>query len=120
MAEIQMGMVEARFADMIWQKEPVTAAELAKCSGEELKWKKTTAYTVLKRLCDKGIFQNNQGTVTSLISRQEFYSMQSRKFVEDTFQGSLPAFIAAFTRDRRLTAEEQEQLRGLIDGTGEE
>ena len=77
MSEMQMGAIESRFADIIWQNEPVVTTELVKLSEAELKWKKTTTYTVLKRLCEKGIFQNNKGTVTSLISRQEFYSMQS-------------------------------------------
>lgn len=120
MSDIQMGAAEARFADMIWDSEPVTAAQLAKRSGDELQWKKTTAYTVLKRLCEKGIFRNDNGTVTSLIPRQEFYARQSRKFVEDTFDGSLPAFIAAFTRGQRLTPEERDQIRAMIEHAGEE
>lgn len=114
MADLQMGVVESRFADIIWQNEPLSSSELAKRSEEELKWKKTTSYTVLKRLCDKGIFQNNKGTVTSIISRTEFYSMQSEKFVEETFNGSLPAFLTAFTSRKNLTPEEVEQLRKIV------
>ncbi|MFQ9871821.1 MAG: BlaI/MecI/CopY family transcriptional regulator [Oscillospiraceae bacterium] len=114
MADLQMGVVESRFADIIWQNEPLSSSELAKRSEEELKWKKTTSYTVLKRLCDKGIFQNNKGTVTSVISRAEFYSMQSEKFVEETFNGSLPAFLTAFTARKDLTHEEVEQLRKIV------
>lgn len=114
MADLQMGAVESRFADIIWQNEPLSSTELAKRSEEELKWKKTTSYTVLKRLCDKGIFQNNKGTVTSIISRTEFYSMQSERFVEETFDGSLPAFLAAFTSRKNLTPEEVEHLRKII------
>lgn len=79
MNDYQMGAVESRFADIIWENEPISSAELCKRSEELLKWKKSTTYTVLKRLCDKGIFQNNKGTVTSLISKQDFYSVQSRK-----------------------------------------
>lgn len=119
MTEIQMGVVEARFADIIWSSEPVAAAELARKAQEALGWKKTTAYTVLKRLCEKGIFQNQKGLVTSLLSRQSFYSMRSKQFVQDTFDGSLPAFIAAFTQGRALTAQEREQLRQMIDQTEE-
>ena len=114
MSEYQMGAIESRFAEIIWEHEPLSSAELAKRSEELLKWKKSTTYTVLKRLCDKGIFQNNKGTVTSLISREEFYSLQSEKFVEETFDGSLPAFLAAFTARKSLTAEEVAQLRRMI------
>ena len=114
MHDLQMGTVESRFADIIWQHEPISSSELAKYSQEQLKWKKTTSYTVLKRLCDKGIFQNIKGTVTSLISRQEFYSMQSEKFVEETFEGSLPAFLAAFTARKNLAPEEVAYLRRMV------
>ena len=115
MKDYQMGAVESRFADIIWQNEPISSAELAKRSEEQLKWKKSTTYTVLKRLCDKGIFVNNGGTVTSLVSKEEFYSVQSERFVEETFDGSLPAFLAAFTARKGLTAKEIAQLRRMID-----
>ena len=115
MSDYQMGAVESKFADIIWENEPISSTELSKRSEEILKWKKSTTYTVLKRLCDKGIFQNNKGTVTSLISKQEFYSLQSEKFVEETFEGSLPAFFAAFTARKNLTADEVAQLRKMID-----
>lgn len=114
MADLQMGVVESRFADIIWENEPLSSSELAKRSEEELKWKKTTSYTVLKRLCDKGIFQNHKGTVTSVLSRTEFYSMQSEKFVEEAFNGSLPAFLTAFIARKNLTPEEVEQLRKIV------
>lgn len=119
MNDYQMGAVESKFADIIWENEPISSTELAKRSEELLKWKKSTTYTVLKRLCDKGIFQNNKGTVTSLISKQEFYSLQSEKFVEETFDGSLPAFLAAFTARKNLTPDEVAQLRKMIDEYGE-
>ena len=119
MAEIQLGAVEARFADIIWEKEPVTSTELTKLAAAELTWKRTTTHTVLRRLCDKGLFQNKDGMVTSLISRQEFYARHSKKYVDETFEGSLPAFLAAFTSGKRLTAEEVAQLHQLIDKAGE-
>lgn len=115
MAEIQLGVIEARYADMIWEHEPVSSSELVKLTEEAFHWKRTTAHNVLRRLCDKGLFRNDNGTVTSLISREEFYAMQSRQFVEDTFEGSLPAFLAAFTKDRSLTAEEAAKIRKMID-----
>lgn len=114
MGDYQMGVIESRFADMIWEKEPIASTELVKRSEETFKWKKSTTYTVLKRLCDKGIFQNNKGTVTSLISRQAYYSLQSEKFVEETFHGSLPAFLAAFTVRKKLTQEEVAHLRRMV------
>lgn len=115
MSDYQMGAVESKFADIIWENEPISSTELSKRSEEILKWKKSTTYTVLKRLCDKGIFQNNKGTVTPLISKQEFYSLQSEKFVEETFEGSLPAFLAAFSKRKKLSADEVAQLRKMID-----
>ena len=120
MSEMQMGAIESRFADIIWQNEPVVTTELVKLSEAELKWKKTTTYTVLKRLCEKGIFQNNKGTVTSLIFRQEFYSMQSEKFVDETFEGSLPAFLTAFSARKKLKPEEIEKLKEMIANYEEE
>ena len=114
MSNLQMGPIESRFAYIIWQNEPISSSSLAKYSLEQLGWKKTTSYTVLKRLCDKGIFQNIKGTVTSLISKQEFYSLQSEKFVEEAFHGSLPAFLTAFTARKSLTSEEVDHLRSII------
>lgn len=119
MAEIQLGVIEARFADMIWEREPITSSELVKLAADAFSWKRTTTHTVLKRLCDKGLFENNKGTVTCLISRPQFYSMQSRQYVEDTFGGSLPAFIAAFTKNSTLTPEEAAQIRKMIDSAEE-
>lgn len=115
MAEIQLGVIEARFADMIWEHEPVTSSELVKLAAEAFTWKRTTTHTVLKRLCEKGLFQNNNGTVTCLMTRAQFYSLQSKKFVENTFDGSLPAFIAAFTKNSTLTPQEAAEIRKMID-----
>ena len=114
MAELQLGAIESKFADIIWGGEPISTTQLAKESEALLGWKKTTSYTVLKRLCDKGIFQNNNGSVISLISREEFYSLQSERFVDETFDGSLPAVLAAFTKRKALTPDEVEQLRRLV------
>ena len=115
MSELRMGAIESRFADMIWENEPVPSPELVKLAERELNWKKSTTYTVLKRLCERGIFQNRGGVVTSLISRQDFYAVQSEKFVEETFSGSLPAFLAAFTTRKKLSEEEIAKLQALID-----
>ncbi len=115
MSELTMGAIESRFAEIIWQREPISSTELVKLAAKELAWKKSTTYTVLRRLCQRGIFQNQDGTVTSLISKQDFYAVQSEKFVEDTFSGSLPAFLAAFTTRKKLSDAEIKELQALID-----
>ena len=113
--EIQLGVIEARYADMIWEHEPVTSSELVKMAAVEFNWKRTTAHNVLRRLIDKGLFRNDNGLVTAVVSREEFYSRQSKCYVEDSFAGSLPAFIAAFTQNAKLTSEEAEAIRKMID-----
>lgn len=114
--EMKLGVVETQFAELIWAREPLTSGELVKLCEKELNWKKSTTYTVLKKLCERGIFQNNDGVVTSLLTKDEFNAVQSEQFVEDTFEGSLPAFLAAFTSRKQLSAEEVEEIRRLIDG----
>ncbi len=111
-----MGLLESRFADIIWNHEPLASRDLVRMAEAELSWKFTTSYTVLKRLCDRGIFQLQDKVVTSLISREEFYGMKSEQFVEETFDGSLPAFLAAFGSRKKLSEEEVEELKRLIDG----
>ncbi len=115
MPQIQLGVIESRFAEMIWEREPITTSELVKLAEREFQWKRTTTHTVIKRLCDKGLFVNEKGTVTSLISRDRFATMQSQQFVEDSFAGSLPAFVTAFTRGTQLSRGEIEELRRMID-----
>lgn len=115
MEDIRLGVVESRFADIIWKYEPLTSGDLVKICLKELEWKKSTTYTVLKKLCDRGIFQNEKGVVTSLISKEDFYALQSEQFVENTYKGSLPAFIAAFTKRKTLTKQEIDEIRKLID-----
>ena len=114
MSEYRLGVIEGRFADLVWENEPITAAELAKKCEGVFHWKKTTAYTVLKRLSNKGLFQTVGGVVTSLITRQEFYSNQSREYVDSHFGGDFPSFLAAFTAKKRLTAKEVAALRKLV------
>ena len=116
MDERKLGAIEARFADLIWGNEPLSSGALVRLCEEELGWKKSTTYTVLKKLCQRGIFRNEGGEVTSLISREEFYAVQSRRFVEESFDGSLPAFIAAFSSGKALTAQEIAEIRRMIVG----
>lgn len=120
MDDMRLGAVETRFAEIIWKNEPLSSGELVKLCSRELEWKKSTTYTVLKKLCDRGIFQNNGGTVTSLISADELAAMQSERFVEENFGGSLPAFIAAFTARKHLSAEELQEISRMIDACGKE
>lgn len=115
MEEYKLGAVEARFADLIWQHEPLTSGELVKLCQRELDWKKSTTYTVLKKHCERGLFQNQDGVVTSLMSKAELAALQSERFVEETFDGSLPAFLAAFTRRKKLSDREVRELQRLID-----
>ena len=115
MPDYKLGEIESIFADIIWNHEPLTSRRLAELAEEKLKWKRTTTYTVLKRLCDRGLFQNAGGTVSSLVSRQEFYARQSEKFVDDTFSGSLPAFLAAFSSRKKLSEDEIDELQAIID-----
>lgn len=115
MEDLKLGVVESKFADIIWRDEPLSSGELVKICEKELSWKKPTTYTVLRKLCERGIFKNENGSVTSLISREDFYAMQSEKFVEETFEGSLPAFIAAFTKRKQLTKDEITELKKLIE-----
>ena len=116
MGEKKMGLLESKFADFIWNNEPIASGQLVKMAEVEMSWKSTTSYTVLKRLCERGIFQNRGGTVTSLMSRDEFYALQSERFVEETFSGSLPAFLAAFGSRKKMSDAEIEDLKKIIDG----
>lgn len=115
MDDTKLGLIETRFAELIWEREPLRSGDLVKLCQQEMNWKKSTTYTVLKKLCQRGLFQNENGVVRSLISQQEFQAMQSQQFVEETFDGSLPAFLAAFTSRQKLSQEEIRQLEDLID-----
>lgn len=118
MDDKRLGAVEAKFADLIWQNEPLGSGELVKLCEKELNWKKSTSYTVLKKLCDRGIFKNEGSVVTSLVSKEDFYAMQSEKFVEETFEGSLPQFIAAFTKRKALSEAEIAEIKEMIESIG--
>ncbi len=114
MQDYKLADLEAKFADIIWEREPITSPDLVKVCERELNWKKSTTYTVLKKLIDRGIFRNEKTVVSSLISREEFYGKQSRLYVEETF-GSLPRFLTAFFQGRKLSQREAEELRSYID-----
>lgn len=118
MDDIKLGVVESQFADIIWSNEPISSGKLVELCKEQLDWKKSTTYTVLKKLCERGIFQNECGIVSSVISKDEFYAMQSEKFVVENFGGSLPAFIAAFTQRNNLSKKDIEEIQKMIDSYG--
>ena len=115
MNEYKLGPIESRFADIIWEREPIPSTELVRIAAAEFDWKKSTTYTVLKRLCEKGIFKNEGGSVTSVITKDDFYAARSEQFVEETFGGSLPAFIAAFTKRKALSKSELDELRRMVE-----
>ena len=114
MAEYKLGEIETIFADIIWDNEPVSSRRLTELAEERLNWKRTTTYTILKRLCDR------DGKVTSRVSREEFYARQSEIFVDETFHGSLPAFLAAFGSRKKLSDGEIDELQKVIDSMRED
>ena len=115
MEEIKLGMVEAHFAELVWLNAPISTKALVELCAAELDWKRTTTYTVLKKLCERGIFKTENSMVSVLISKDEFQAMQSERFVEETFDGSLPAFIAAFASRKKLSEKEIEEIKRMID-----
>lgn len=116
--EYKLGEIEMKFAELIWENEPLTSGELAKRCEKALNWKKSTTYTILRRVCDRGLFQNKNGVVESCVTKEEFLSKQSEQFVENTFQGSLPRFLAAFTAGRKLSDKDVEELKRIIEENG--
>ena len=115
MKEYKLTESEEKFAELIWQNEPIGSGDLVKLCEKEMNWKKSTTYTVLKKLCEKGIFQNENALVSSLISKDEYYANQSIRFVEDTFGGSLPKFLTSFISGKKLSEHQAEELKRLID-----
>lgn len=115
MGDMRLGAVETRFAEIIWTNAPVSTGKLVKLAQEHLSWKRTTTYTVLKRLCEKGLFRTENSMVEVIVDREEFYTRQSGEYVQESFGGSLPAFLAAFSRGRELGDEELNELQKLID-----
>ncbi len=115
MADLKITESEEKFAELIWSNEPLGSGELVKLCEKEMSWKKSTTYTVLKNLIEKGLFKNENSVVSSIITRDEFYAKQSVSFVEDTFGGSLPKFFTAFIGGKKLNKEQAAELKKLID-----
>lgn len=115
MEDYKLGAMETKFAELMWDNEPIPSGNLVKLCEKELSWKKSTTYTMLRRLCERGIFQNKDGIVSSLMSKQEFNALQSEQFVKETFDGSLPQFLTAFVTRRKLSENEIDELQRLIN-----
>ena len=115
-----LGTVESKFCDLVWENAPLGTAELVKLCEREFNWKRTTTYTVLKRMINRGLFINDNKTVRVAVTREEFCSERSAQYVNEQFGGSLPRFIAAFTSKKKLSAEEADEIRRMIDKLTEE
>ncbi len=120
MSKYQLGEADYRFAELIWEHEPISSGELVKLCGAEMNWKKSTVYTELRKLCGRGVFQNSGSIVTSLLSREQFEQKKSEEFLEEEFGGSLPRFLAAFWNGKKLSKREKEEIRKMIDEYEEE
>lgn len=120
MQDYELGAVQREFAELIWAREPIGSGELVKLCSEKFEWKKSTTYTVLRKLCEKGIMKNEDGVVSSVVSREAFYAAKSGQFVDETFKGSLPAFIAAFVSGKKLSRKEVDEIQQMIDDFREE
>ncbi|MFI3213778.1 MAG: BlaI/MecI/CopY family transcriptional regulator [Eubacteriales bacterium] len=115
MVEYRLGEIEMRFADIIWQNEPLSSGELVKLAEKELSWNRSTTYTILRRLGERGLFQNQNGCVTSCVTKEEFIGAQSEQFLEHTFSGSLPSFLTAFVKRKKISEDEIEEIQRILD-----
>jgi predicted transcriptional regulator len=106
---------EEKVALVIWEREPLSSAEMVRIAAEKWDWKRTTTFTLLKRMVEKGVIQNDNATITARVSRDEYYTRQSREFVKDVYGGSLPQFVASFIGEKKLDTKQAEQLKRLID-----
>ena len=113
--DMEIGEVQERFANLVWDHEPIPSGQLVKLCEQELNWKKPTTYTVLRKLCEKGLFRNEDGLVSAVLTREQFASRRSEQFVDNAFHGSLPAFVAAFTAQKGLSAQVAEEIQQMID-----
>lgn len=116
MAEYHLGEIEKKFADIIWDNEPIKSGELIKLCDQHLGWKKSTTYTILKRLNERGLFKNEDGIVSSCVNREQFMEKQTEQFLEDNFEGSLPKFIAAFAKRKNFSKQEIQEIYDIIGG----
>ncbi|HKL10382.1 MAG TPA: BlaI/MecI/CopY family transcriptional regulator [Clostridia bacterium] len=116
MKKYKLGEMEQRFANLIWENAPIKTRDLITLCAEEFNWKRTTTYTMLKRLCDREIFVNDNGEVKILLKKEDFLAEKGEEFLEETFEGSLPRFLTAFIRRKKLSVKEIQEIQQLIDG----
>lgn len=120
METFKLGEMESRFADLIWERAPIRTSELVKLCENQFNWKRTTTYTMLKRLCQRGLFSNKKGTVSIEMTKEEFQAGQGSAFIQEHFDGSLPLFLTAFSRKNNLNKEDIDKLQQMIDSYREE
>jgi len=115
MKDYTLGVMETKFAALIWTNAPIPSGELVKLCEREFEWKKSTTYTMLRRLCERGIFQNTDGVVSILLTRQDFQALQSEQFINETFDGSLPSFLVTFATRAKFSESEIKALQKIIN-----
>ena len=115
MKNIELSETQEEFVGIIWENEPIMSGELVKICEQRFQWKKSTTYTVLHRLCEKGVLKNDNGYVSSALSREEYHQIRSWKVVNDCFEGSVPSFLASFTRVNKLTPKDISDIQKIID-----
>lgn len=115
MIQYKLGEVEMSFVDIIWENEPLSSGELVKLANAELEWKKSTTYTIIKKLSEKGILQNKDSIVTTCITKEEYIALQSGKFIDETFSGSLPSFLASFSKGREISEKDFDEIQNFIN-----
>ncbi|MCI7768462.1 MAG: BlaI/MecI/CopY family transcriptional regulator [Oscillospiraceae bacterium] len=115
MSEIKLGEMEGKFAELIWENEDISSGALVKLCEKELNWKKSTTYTMLRRLCEKGIFKNENGRVRALITKEELAAKRGEELIKESYGGSLPRFIAAFAERKAISEKELDEIRKMID-----
>ena len=113
--DMEIGEAQERFANLVWDHEPIPSGQLVKLCEQELNWKKPTTYTVLRKLCEKGLFRNEDGLVSAVLTREQFASRRSEQFVDTAFHGSLQAFVADYTAQKGLSGEEAEEIRQVSE-----
>ncbi|MDR3270129.1 MAG: BlaI/MecI/CopY family transcriptional regulator [Peptococcaceae bacterium] len=117
---LKLFAAEYRFTCIVWQNEPIQSRQLAELCAQQLGWKRPTTYTVLRKLCERGIMKNDHAIVTTLVKKEEIRQYESTTIVERTFEGSLPNFITSFLQNKRLSNEEAGKIKALIDGYKED
>ncbi len=115
MKSMKLGEIQTKFVEIVWGNEPISSGNLVKICECRLNWKKSTTYTVLRKMCEKGILQNNKGIVTSKISKEEYYQQKGEQIINNYFEGSLPAFIASFTNQNALSVQDINEIQDLIN-----